>query len=52
MPEGTPGRLLERFVPPAALEGTPGLLGPPPRFGAPERPGTPARLLLPGRFWP
>ena len=50
MPEGTPGRLLERFGPPAALVGTPGLFCMPPRLGDPERTGAPVRLLDPGRF--
>ena len=51
MPDGTPGRLLERFGPPNDLVGTPGLFCIPPRFGDPLRTGAPARLLGPGRFW-
>ena len=45
MPDGTPARLFERLVPPAALEGPPGLFCIPLRFGDPERAGPPARLL-------
>ncbi len=50
MPDGTPGRLLERLGPLVALVGTPGLFCTPPRLGDPERIGPPARLLAPGRF--
>ncbi len=50
MPDGTPGRLLERLGPPADLTGIPGLFCTPPRFGDPERIGAPALLLGPGRF--
>ena len=50
MPDGTPGRLLERLGPPAALVGTPGLFCKPPLFEDPERIGAPGRLLAPGRF--
>ena len=52
IPEGAPGRLLERFGPPGPLAENPGLFWPPPRFGGPERTGTPPRLFPPGRFWP
>ncbi len=50
MTDGTPGRLLDRFGPPAALVGTTGLFCMPPRLRDPERTGPPARLLDPGRF--
>ena len=58
MPEGTPGRLLERLGPLAVLVGIPGLLFcPPPRVGDPERTGPPTRLGAcrfcdPGRLGP
>ena len=50
MPDGTPGRLLERLGPPGDLLGTPGLFCIPPLFGEPERTGPPARLFGLGRF--
>ena len=50
MPDGTPGRLLERLGPLVALVDTPGLFGIPPRLGAPDRIGPVARLFAPGRF--
>ena len=52
MPDGTPGRLLERLglAPPDALLENPGLFCTPPLLGDPERSGAPARLLAPGRF--
>ena len=50
MPDGTPGRLLERLGPLADLVGTPGLFCIPPLLEAPERIGPAARLFAAGRF--
>ncbi len=50
MPDGEPGRLLERFGPLAPLGETPGLFCNPPLLGDPERIGETPRLLPPGRF--